>query len=111
MVPVPGLLGLVGLDAADVMRDALLQLVDEGVGLRPDLASCSRRSFPGAGLQVVREDRSQEVAGMGGEERRRERRVWGRGKGGKTSWRKWGERKGWRARKECVERDEREGYT
>ena len=57
--PVSGPLGFVGLDAADVMRNAFLQLVNERVGLRPDLAPGSRRSPSGTSAHFFRKQRHE----------------------------------------------------
>ena len=65
--PISRPFGLVGFDAADVMRDALLQLVDEGVGLRPDLTSGRRWSPSGAATHFIREKRRQIFAEKGRE--------------------------------------------
>ena len=58
-VPISGFLGFVGFDASDVVRDALLQFVDEGIRLSPDLASRSGWSTAGALDHLVGEQRSE----------------------------------------------------
>ena len=62
VLPVMGLLGLVGLEATDVMGCALHQSAHQVIGLSPDLATSSCWSAPCSSTGVIREQVLYELA-------------------------------------------------
>jgi len=79
VVPVLGLLGFVGLDAANVMRSALHEGLDQQVGLALDLVRGSRGPLAVVLGRVLREEAADE--GTVGRKKKRSRRGKGRGRG------------------------------